>query len=214
MNDKNNAAEMHAEETAQAETVKNGENAPEAGAETVEAQEAADKTGAASGCGTETAAAEDREMTDADKLSAAEAEILSLKDKYLRQVAEFDNYRKRTLKEKTELILNGGEKVLTALLPVLDDLDRASENMEKSDDVATLKEGVALIIDKLHKTLATQGLHRMETVGKEFDTDQHEAIALIPVEEKTQKNHVIDCVLPGYMLNEKVIRHAKVVVGQ
>ena len=141
-------------------------------------------------------------------------EIDSLKDKYLRQVAEFDNYRKRTLKEKTELILNGGEKVLSALLPVLDDLDRAMQNIEKSNDVETLKEGVTLIIDKLTKILQGQGLQKMDTVGKEFDTDFHEAVALIPAPEEAQKNHVIDCVQPGYMLNEKVIRHAKVVVGQ
>ena len=154
------------------------------------------------------------ELTDADKLAAAEEEIAQLKDKYLRQVAEFDNYRKRTLKEKTELILNGGAKVLEALLPVLDDLERAMQNIEKSDDVTTLKEGVDLIINKLEKTLYTQGLKKMETVGKEFDTDFHEAVALIPAQEEAQKNHVIDCVQTGYMLNDKVLRHAKVVVGQ
>ena len=154
------------------------------------------------------------ELTDADKLAAAEEEIAQLKDKYLRQVAEFDNYRKRTLKEKTELILNGGAKVLEALLPVLDDLERAMQNIEKSDDVTTLKEGVDLIINKLEKTLHTQGLKKMETVGKEFDTDFHEAVALIPAQEEAQKNHVIDCVQTGYMLNDKVLRHAKVVVGQ
>ena len=151
---------------------------------------------------------------EADKLAEALTEIDSLKDKYLRQVAEFDNYRKRTLKEKTELILNGGEKVLSALLPVLDDLDRAMQNIEKSNDVETLKEGVTLIIDKLTKILQGKGLQKMDTVGKEFDTDFHEAVALIPAPEEAQKNHVIDCVQPGYMLNEKVIRHAKVVVGQ
>ena len=151
---------------------------------------------------------------EADKLAEALTEIDSLKDKYLRQVAEFDNYRTRTLKEKTELILNGGEKVLSALLPVLDDLDRAMQNIEKSNDVETLKEGVTLIIDKLTKILQGQGLQKMDSVGKEFDTDFHEAVALIPAPEEAQKNHVIDCVQPGYMLNEKVIRHAKVVVGQ
>ena len=157
---------------------------------------------------------EEKELTDAEKLEAANEEIAQLKDKYLRQVAEFDNYRKRTLKEKTELILNGGEKVLSALLPVLDDLDRAAENIAKSNDVATLKEGVDLIIDKLSKTLAAQGLQKMDTADKEFDTDFHEAVALIPAPEEAKKNHVIDCVQPGYMLNDKVIRHAKVVVGQ
>lgn len=154
------------------------------------------------------------EPTIDDKLAAANEEIAKLKDQYLRQVAEFDNYRKRTLKEKTDLILNGGEKVLSSLLPVLDDLDRAAESFEKSDDVTTLKEGVKLIIDKLQKTLAAQGLHKMETVGKAFDTDFHEAIALIPAQEDAQKGNVIDCVQPGYLLNDKVLRHAKVVVGQ
>ena len=128
--------------------------------------------------------------------------------------AEFDNYRKRTLKEKAELILIGGEKVMTALLPVLDDLDRAMVNIDKSEDVATLKEGVDLIMTKLSKTLAGQGLQKMDTVGKEFNTDFHEAIALMPVEDEAQKNHIIDCVEPGYLLNDKLIRHAKVAVGQ
>lgn len=162
----------------------------------------------------ETGVVNDNAETETDKLAAALAEIDSLKDKYLRQVAEFDNYRKRTLKEKTELILNGGEKVLSALLPVLDDLDRAMQNIEKSTDVETLKEGVSLIMDKLTKTLQGQGLQKMDAIGKMFDTDFHEAVALIPSTEEAQKNHVIDCVQPGYMLNEKVIRHAKVVVGQ
>ena len=151
--------------------------------------------------------------TEKDPLEAALEELAVLKDKYLRQVAEFDNYRKRTLKEKAELILNGGEKTITALLPVMDDLDRALENMDKTDDVATLKEGVELIIQKLVTTLGAQGLKRMETAGQAFDTDFHEAVALVPGDE-SQKNQIIDCVQPGYQLNEKVIRHAKVVVGQ
>ena len=111
-------------------------------------------------------AEKDTELTDAEKLDKANDEIAQLKDKYLRQVAEFDNYRKRTLKEKTELILNGGQKVLEALLPILDDLDRAAENINKSNDVTTLKEGVDLIINKLNKTLSAQGLQRMDTIGK------------------------------------------------
>ena len=152
--------------------------------------------------------------TGKDPLEATFEELAALKDKYLRQVAEFDNYRKRTLKEKTDLILNGGEKVLTALLPILDDLDRAAENIEKSNDLDTLKEGVALILDKLTKTLAAQGLKKMETIGQPFDTDFHEAVALIPAQEEAQKNVVIDCVQQGYQLNDKVLRHAKVVVGQ
>lgn len=154
------------------------------------------------------------EKTDAEKLTEAEAQIASLKDQLLRQMAEFDNYRKRTIKEKSELILNGGQKVLESLLPVLDDLERAQTNMDKSDDVATLKEGVELIIDKLTKTLSTQGLSKIETDGVAFDTDFHEAIALVPVEDESKKNQIIDCVQTGYTLNGKVIRHAKVAVGQ
>lgn len=162
----------------------------------------------------QTEAKEAKELTVEEKLEAANEEIATLKDKYLRQVAEFDNYRKRTMKEKTELILNGGEKVLNALLPVLDDLERATQSFEKSDDVNTLKEGVSLIIDKLNKALTSQGLQKMDTVGKAFDTDYHEAVALIPAQQEEQKNHVVDCVQSGYMLNDKVLRHAKVVVGQ
>lgn len=155
-----------------------------------------------------------QELTDVEKLAQANAEIVQLKDKYLRQVAEFDNYRKRTLKEKTDLILNGGERVIEALLPVLDDLERALQSMEKSEDVTTLKEGVNLILSKLSKTLSAQGLKKMETIGEVFDTDFHEAIALVPAQEDTQKNQIIDCVQTGYLLNDKVLRHAKVVVAQ
>lgn len=162
---------------------------------------------------TQNATETEKELTDAEKLEAANEEIAQLKDKYLRQVAEFDNYRKRTLKEKTELILNGGEKVLSALLPILDDFDRAIENIQKSDDVNALKEGVELIAGKLNKTLASQGLQKMDTIGKTFDTDYHEAIALVPAQDEDKKNLVMDCVQPGYMLNDKVLRHAKVVVG-
>lgn len=162
---------------------------------------------------TQNATETEKELTDAEKLEAANEEIAQLKDKYLRQVAEFDNYRKRTLKEKTELILNGGEKVLSALLPILDDFDRAIENIQKSDDVNALKEGVELIAGKLNKTLASQGLQKMDAIGKPFDTDYHEAIALVPAQDEDKKNLVMDCVQPGYMLNDKVLRHAKVVVG-
>lgn len=157
---------------------------------------------------------ENEEPTLDEKLAAAQKEIEQLKDKYLRQVAEFDNYRKRMLKEKTNLILNGGEKVLTALLPVLDDLERAADNIGKSNEIATLKEGVSLIIDKLTKTLIAQGLKKMEPIGTAFDTDFHEAVALVPAQDEKQKGNVVDCVQAGYLLNDKVIRHAKVVVGQ
>ncbi len=149
-----------------------------------------------------------------DKVAQLEKEVAELKDKYLRQVAEFDNYRKRTLKEKTELILNGGEKVITALLPILDDMERAAQNMEKSDDIAALKEGLELVFQKLQKTLETQGLKKIETDNKDFDTDYHEAIAMVPAPSSEQKGKVLDCVQTGYTLNDKVIRHAKVAIGQ
>jgi len=160
------------------------------------------------------ATAENEQPTIEEKLENAEAEILKLKDQNLRQLAEFDNYRKRTLREKSELILNGGEKVLTALLPVLDDLERAQANWDKTQDLETLKEGVELITKKLFDILSKQGLKKIETADSNFDVDFHEAIAMVPVTEDDKKGKVIDCVSTGYMLNEKVIRHAKVAVGQ
>lgn len=154
------------------------------------------------------------EKTDAEKLAEAEAEIASLKDQLLRKAAEFENFRKRTIKEKTELILNGGRRVIEALLPVLDDLERAQDNMGKATDVEALKEGVDLILSKLDKTLSGQGLKKIDTTDALFDTDFHEAIAMVPAAEDSQKGKVIDCVQTGYMLGETVIRHAKVAVGQ
>jgi len=154
------------------------------------------------------------EISVEKQLQKAQEEIQHLKDNHLRQLAEFDNYRKRTLKEKAELILNGGEKVMTAFLPILDDLARAQENIEKNQDYNTLKEGVDLIVKKLYKVLGEQGLSVIEAEGQPFDTDYFEAVALVPVEDETQKGKVIDCVQTGYKLNDKVIRHAKVVVGQ
>ena len=149
-----------------------------------------------------------------EQLQKAQEEIQHLKENHLRQLAEFDNYKKRTLKEKAELILNGGEKVLTAFLPVLDDLARAQENIEKNQDYNTLKEGVDLIVKKLYKVLGEQGLSVIEAEGQPFNTDYFEAVALVPVEDDAQKGKIIDCVQTGYKLNDKVIRHAKVVVGQ
>ena len=159
---------------------------------------------------------EDQDTTkdEAIPIEELKAQVTELKDKYLRQVAEFDNYRKRTLKEKTELILNGGEKVLTALLPVLDDFERAQESFKKSSDVEALREGVTLIFEKLVKTLESQGLKSIDAVGQDFNTDFHEAIAMIPAPNDDDKGKVIDCIQTGYMLNEKVIRHAKVAIGQ
>lgn len=148
------------------------------------------------------------------KLAEAEAQIAELKNQLLYKAAEFDNYRKRVMQEKAELIKNGGAKVITTILPILDDLDRAQQNMDKLEDVAACKEGVLLIIDKFMKLLKQEGLEKIEAVGKDFDTDYHEAVAMVPGLPESQKNKVIDCVLEGYMLNDKVIRHAKVAVAQ
>ena len=150
----------------------------------------------------------------ANMLAEAQQMVEEQKDKYLRLSAEFDNYRKRTLKEKAELIKNGGEKTLTAILPVLDDFERALKNMEASEETKAMKEGVELIFSKFQKALAQEGLQKIETEGQAFDTDFHEAIALIPAPSEDLKGKILDCVQTGYMLNEKVIRHAKVAVAQ
>lgn len=163
---------------------------------------------------TEAPAAPAAELTDAEKLAQAEAEITELKDKILRQAADFANFRKHSMATHTELILNGGKKVLESLLPILDDMERAEANLAKSEEVETLREGLSLIFQKLQRTLEQQGLKKMETKEAQFDTDFHEAVALFPTEDEQQKNHIIDCVQTGYMLNDKVLRHAKVVVGQ
>ena len=149
-----------------------------------------------------------------DTVEEKAQEEVSVEEQLQKAQAEFDNYRKRTLKEKAELILNGGEKVITAFLPILDDLARAQENIEKNQDYNTLKEGVDLIVKKLYKVLGEQGLSVIEAEGQPFNTDYFEAVALVPVEDDAQKGKIIDCVQTGYKLNDKVIRHAKVVVGQ
>ena len=161
---------------------------------------------------------EKRELTPEEKLTEelekAQRAIEEQKDKYLRLSAEFDNFRKRTMKEKAELIKNGGEKAINAVLPVLDDLERALQNMEKTEDVKAIYDGVNLIYQKFLKNLHQEGLEKREPVGADFDTDYHEAIALVPAQSEEQKGKVLDCVQTGYKLNDKVIRHAKVVVGQ
>lgn len=149
-----------------------------------------------------------------DPLQAAEEKIAELKDKYLRSVAEFDNYRKRTIKEKAVLILNGSEKAVSAILPIIDDMERAIANGEKTDDPAVLKEGMTLIHQKFIKILENLGVKQIDTEGKDFDTDFHEAIAMVPGMGDDKKGKVLDCVQTGYTLNDKVIRHAKVAVGQ
>ena len=158
--------------------------------------------------------ASEEEAEEKNPLEKAQDEIAELKDKWLRSVAEFENYRKRTLKERAELILNGGEKTITAILPVLDDMERAIENGAKTDDPAVLREGMELIYQKFMKTLEAQGVSRIETQDADFDTDVHEAVAMVPGMGDDKKGKVIDCLQKGYKLNDKVIRHAKVAVGQ
>ena len=154
------------------------------------------------------------EEEESDPLEKAQKEIEELKTQLLYKVAEFDNYRKRTLKERAELILNGGEKFITAILPIIDDMERAIENGTKTDDPEVLREGMNLIHQKFIKTLEAQGVSTIETENADFDTDVHEAVAMVPGMGDDKKGKVIDCLQKGYKLNDKVIRHAKVAVGQ
>ena len=170
---------------------------------------------------TETSASEsapEEPLSEVDqlKLQLAEAQEKNaeLQDRYLRQAAEFDNYRKRTMKEKAELIKSAAEKLMVAELPVVDDMDRALENMEKGSDAEACIEGFKLIVQKFKNILAQQGLEKIETEGQDFDTDFHEAIALIPAPTEELKGKILDCVQQGYKLGDKVIRHSKVAVGQ
>ena len=147
-----------------------------------------------------------------DPLVAAQNEAEQWKDKYIRLVAEFENYKKRTLKEKSELILNGSEKTVAAILPILDDFERATA--DKTEDPQAIKEGYELIYKKFLKALETLGVNKIETDNADFNVDYHEAIAMVPGMGDDKKGKVIDCVQTGYTLNDKVIRHAKVAVGQ
>ena len=180
-------------------------------AETKEAKDSDKKEKQAEGQAEE-AGAKAEEKKEEDPLEKANKEIAELKDKYLRTRAEFDNYKKRTLKEKAELILNGGEKTVKAVLPVLDDFERALK--DKSDDPKAIKDGVTMIFNKFVKTLESLGVKKIDTTDKDFDTDFHEAVAMVPGMGDDKKGKVIDCVQTGYTLNDKVIRHAKVAVGQ
>ena len=180
-------------------------------AETKEAKDSDKKEKKAEGQAEE-AGAKAEEKKEEDPLEKANKEIAELKDKYLRTLAEFDNYKKRTLKEKAELILNGGEKTVKAVLPVLDDFERALK--DKSDDPKAIKDGVTMIFNKFVKTLESLGVKKIDTTDKDFDTDFHEAVAMVPGMGDDKKGKVIDCVQTGYTLNDKVIRHAKVAVGQ
>ncbi len=189
--------EEMAETTMNAETTENSEN--------VEATEPQKET-------------REEPLSEVDQLklqlAEAEAKNAEIQDKYLRQAAEFDNYRKRTIKEKAELIKSAAEKLMVAELPVVDDMDRALENMEKGADAEACIEGFKLIVHKFKNILMQNGLEKLETEGQEFDTDYHEAIALIPAPTEELKGKILDCVQTGYKLGDKVIRHAKVAVGQ
>lgn len=168
--------------------------------------------------GQETSQENEAPLTEEEKiaqeLEKANEQIEEQKDKYLRLSAEFDNYRKRTMKEKAELILNGGEKSISSILPIVDDFERALKNMETATDVAAVKEGVELIYNKFMSVLGQNGVKVIETKEQPLDTDYHEAIAVIPAPNEALKGKILDCVQTGYILNDKVIRHAKVVVGE
>ena len=193
-----NPKEQNANDQAQQETgEKANENTDSNADKKAEEENSADKK------------AEEKEISPLEK---AEKEIEDLKKQLLYKTAEFENYRKRTLKEKAELILNGGEKTIAAILPVLDDFERAIA--DKSEDPKAIKEGVQMIFNKFTKTLEGLGVKKIETADKDFDVDYHEAIAMVPGMGDDKKGKVIDCVQTGYTLNDKVIRHAKVAVGQ
>ena len=156
--------------------------------------------------------AADNKAEEVDPLTKAQQEVEELKKQLLYKTAEFENYRKRTLKEKAELILNGGEKTVAAILPILDDFERAIA--DKSEDPKAIKEGVQMIFNKFVKTLEGLGVKKIDTNDKDFDVDFHEAIAMVPGMGDDKKGKIIDCVQTGYTMNDKVIRHAKVAVGQ
>lgn len=161
----------------------------------------------------------DAQQTDAsqandDKVAELTTQLEEMKDKYLRLTAEFDNYRKRTLKEKAELIKFASEEVLKDLLPVIDDLDRALKAIETANDINAVKEGISLIVNKFNDFLKAKGVKEIDAIGKELDTDLHEAITKIPVQDDAQKGKIVDVIQKGYMLHEKVMRFSKVVVGE
>lgn len=188
-------------------------NASVKNAENIKTKEATDTDTVAEDDNTVEAESDVREAVEEnDPLEIAKAEIEELKKQALYKQAEFDNFRKRTMKEKADLILAGGEKTITAILPVLDDFERAL--LDKSDDPNAVREGMQLIFNKFVKTLEQLGVKKIETEGADFNVDYHESIALVPGMGEEKKGKVIDCVQTGYMLNDKVIRYAKVAVGQ
>ena len=191
--------------------IKNEEVNEETVNENVEEQETAaeEQTDAA-----DTQKEEKKELTPEEKIAELEKQVEELKNQQLYKVAEFDNFRKRVMQEKADLIKNGGAKVITTLLPIIDDLERAQQNMDNYEDVEAVKEGLNLIIDKFFKLLAQEGLKKMDVVGQPFDSDLHEAIAMVPGQPDEQKGKVMDCLTAGYTLNDKVIRYEKVAVAE
>ena len=188
------------------EDIKLNENTSAEGMENLEDRQTVDNEDAVN-------EVEPEEMGESkDSVEALKEENSKLKDQLLRTIAEFDNFRKRTNKEKAELILNGGKKTITDILPVLDDFERALE--DKSDDPVAIKEGMQMIFNKFVKTLEGMGVKKIETNEADFNTDYHEAIAMVPGVGEDKKGKVIDCVQTGYTMNDQVIRHAKVAVGQ
>lgn len=194
-----------------AENTKNNEEMQEevSAKDTAANEKVADKE-AAEGVAAEV----ENEEAEAKAEPTPEEKLADLNDKYLRKIAEFENYRKRTMKEKAELILNGAERTVTAFLPVIDDMERAIDNAAKSDDIEAVREGINMIFQKFEKVLDSLGVKKIDTTDADFNTDFHEAIAMVPGMGDDKKNKVIDCVQTGYMINDKVIRHAKVAVGQ
>ena len=162
----------------------------------------------------ETKESDKKELTPEEKISELEKQIEELKNQQLYKMAEFDNFRKRVMQEKADLIKNGGAKFITTLLPIIDDMERAQQNMDKYEDVAAVKEGLSLIIDKFFKLMAQEGLKKMEVVGQPFDADLHEAIAMVPGQPDDHKGKLMNCMMNGYTLNDKVIRYAKVAVAE
>jgi molecular chaperone GrpE len=158
----------------------------------------------------ETESPQDQESSEADRLRS---ELQETKDKYLRLVAEFDNFRRRSGKERLELIQTAGREVIVEMISVLDDMERAQKQLEKTDDVEQIKEGITLVFNKFRNVLQAKGLKPMETTGKDFDAELHEAIAKVPAPSEKAKGTIVDEVEKGYYLNDKIIRHAKVVVA-
>lgn len=191
------------------ETVQNENNEQTTQNENTEENQNTDNKAEEGDNNTDTA---DKKAEEIDPLTKAQQEVEELKKQLLYKTAEFENYRKRTLKEKAELILNGGEKTVAAILPILDDFERAIA--DKSEDPKAIKEGVQMIFNKFVKTLEGLGVKKIETNDKDFDVDFHEAIAMVPGMGDDKKGKIIDCVQTGYTMNDKVIRHAKVAVGQ